>query len=201
MDKEFYIRILKPVPKKFREDRVFEEDEISTAGLETVYHKELDDKYHVPVKYRSVYAGMDDIKEYLRTVMPDVTITDWGIRHGYGEHHCYGTGWTYDIPDDVMETLKRPHIIDTTVILSENSWSVEDYDAEWLGRKCPMYITKKSINEILAAYLAHLREEDKDTLSWEVTREEMYAGNVFNSICAAYAYAEKAGGMAWIEWE
>lgn len=201
MSREFYIRILKPVPKKFYEDKVFEDTEISAAGLDTVYYEGLSDRYHVPVKSRSVYASMDDVKRYLKTVMPDTHINNWGMRHGYGSTHCFGEGWTYDIPDSIMETLKRPHIADTRVILCSNSWSVEDYDAEWLGRMCPMYITKKSINNALVAYLAHLREEEEETLSWEVTREEMYSGNVFNSMCAAYVYAEKVGGIGYIEWE
>lgn len=202
MSREFYIKILKPVPKKFYEDKIFEDSEISAAGLETVYHTELNDKYHVPVKSRSIYASMDDIKEYLMSVMPGTVIKNWGMRQGYGSHHCYGDGWSYDIPNKVMETLKKPHVADTAVVLCENAWSVEDYDAaEWLGRKCPMYITKKTINSVLALYINYLREKETDTLSWEVTREELYTGNIFNSMCAAYVYAEKVGGIGYIEWE
>lgn len=201
MSKEFCIRVLKPVPKKFHEDRVFEDSEISAAGLEITYGKGLNDRYHVPVKSRSIYASMDDIKEHIMSVMPGITIGNWGMRQGYGFCHCFGDNWNYDIPDSVVESLKRPHIIDTTVILCENSWSVEDYDAEWLGKECPMYITKRSINNALAGYLAHLGKEEPETLSWEITREEAYARNVFSSMCAAYVYAEKAGGIGWIEWE
>lgn len=203
MGKEFYIRVLKPVPKKFRGGRVFEDTELSAAGLELVYNAQFDDRYHVPVKSRSVYASMDDIKKYLEEAMPGAVIGNWGMRHIRGVYHCHGADgeWSHDIPDDVVKGLERPHIADVSVILCEASWSVQNYGADYLVGKCPMYLTRKSMDGVIKGYLEHLKSLDMEDLSYEVTKTDPYTPNIIGSLCAARAYAEKVGGIGYIEWE
>lgn len=203
MGKEFHIRVLKPVPKKFREDRIFDLDELSAAGLDIVYNTDLNDRYHVPVKSRSVYASMDDVKNYLKKAMPGTDIKNWGMRHIRDVYHCHGTkdDWMYDIPEGVMKTLERPHVSDVHVISCEESWFVDCYDAEYLSERCPMYITKKTINEVIAAYIGHLAGMDEEEVSCEVTGEMKHGPDMISSLCAAHVYAQKAGGIGYIEWE
>ena len=83
MSREFYVRILKPVPDRFREKRIFERDELSDAGLEQTDYKSRSDKYHVKVKSRSIYTSMTDIEKYLKEQLPDKDFQCWGMRKAY----------------------------------------------------------------------------------------------------------------------
>lgn len=202
MGKEFYIKILKPVPDKFHQNRIFDEAEISDAGLTHTVYDGLSDKYHVKAKYRSVYPSMDDIRAYLKDKLPNGDFTTWGLRSIHGDgYHCYGNNWTYDIPGDVMDTLKRPHVMDTVLILSAASWPVTDWNGDWLAEKCPMYLTDDTMKEIFVGYMEHLKQEDKECLMYMLQNSDTFSENILNAACAAVAYAHQIGGVGFLEWE
>ncbi len=206
MGKEFYIEILKPVPKKFCQDKVFDESEINAAGLEHTFNTKLIDKYHVKVKVRFVYTGMDDVAEYLGPKVPNADWQNWSMSPSFRSYHCCGkshdgNNWSYDLSDKEYEALKRPHISDVIVMKREMACSVQDYNGEWLSDKCPIYITKSSIKQMLDWYLEYLKQTDTEDLLYEIQRRSGSSNNIFRAICSAFAYAKQKGGIACIEWE
>lgn len=201
MSREFYVRILKPVPDRFREKRIFERDELSDAGLEQTDYKSRSDKYHVKVKSRSIYTSMTDIEKYLKEQLPDKDFQCWGMRKAYTFVHCYGNDWSYNIPYDIMENMKRPHIANVSVISCDRSWSITDYDSRWLTEKCPIYLTEKNMKMLFASYMTYLNQEETEDLAYMLEEPNTCSGNIFRHICEAAAYAHRVNGIGFLEWE
>lgn len=205
MSRDFYIKILKPVPDMFFEDRIFDEKELSQADLCHVNWKGPSDKFHAKIKYSSVYTSMDDMKKYLKVKLSDrkdIDFTSWGYHPLYdGGAYCSGDKWLYEIPKEDMDAMKRPHVAETVVSLCIDSWSVSDWDSEWLSSKCPLYLTGNTIKEILDQYLKHLRAQGLEDLDGMLGDPSLGTGNIFSRLCEATAYAEKIGGIGYLEWE
>lgn len=205
MSRDFYVKILKPVPDMFFEDRIFEEKELSDADLCHVNWKGPSDKFHVKIRYSSIYTSMDDMKEYLKTKLEDekdIDFTSWGYRPLYDSGaHCFGDKWSYEISKEDMDAMKRPHVAETVVSLCISSWSVSDWDSEWLSSKCPLYLTGDTIKEILDWRLEYLKAQEIEDLDSMLENPSLNTGNIFSRLCEAIAYAEKIGGVGYLEWE
>lgn len=201
MSKEFYIQVLKPVPKIFRENRPFTSKEIYEAGLIHKYNEELLDDYHVKITEHSVYASMDDIQKYLQTKLPDATFGSWGMRpYGDGVRYCYGEGWSYTLSSDEQKSLERLHAAECVVVCPENSWSFPSYSVNtWLESHCPIYLTDETLPKLLIACLEGLKQESPESLSWYL--DEQASSSIFHKLCEASAYAHQVGGVAIVEWE
>lgn len=201
MGREFYLKILKPVPDAFCQDRVFEDIELSEVGLRPAGYKGQPDKYHVKIKSRSVYASTGSIRDYLEKQMPGKNFNIWGMGYTHNGIHCYGDSWTYDIPDDIINAMKRPHINDIMMDLCMDSWSITDYGNNWLAEKCPIYATEDNLNKMLAWYMGYLKGKDKEDLKDLLENPNIYSGNLLQNICRAAAYAYQINGICFIEWE
>lgn len=206
MSKELYANILKPIPDKFRENRIFNKKELSDAGLAYAYdHKLPDDRFHASLKVRSEYTGMDDVKAYLKAKMPERTDNDfriWGMTEQSDKSVCcHGDTWSYVISKDEMERLASSHVNETTVMLRTKSFELSDVDADWIAKQCPAYANASTLDSILARYMNHLKRKTLDELIERMEDPYVESGNALCRICEAYAYAEKTGGTVYLEYE
>ena len=201
MSRDFYIRILKAVPDRFRRDRIFESDELSDAGLKPAGYDIAPDRYHVQVKERLVYASMDDITAYLKEQLPDQNFENWAMRGGWTQYaFCYGKGWSYTIPYEVIKSLKRPHVSDQLMTICTMSWSITDYNNQWLSGKCPMYLNGKTVKSIFSWYMDYLKQNNLEDLEYMLEEPTLYADSIFRAVCEAVAYAHKTDGTGFLEW-
>lgn len=76
MDVSCYI--LEPLDKNTGYDRAKVYDCI---GLNRAYGFTEEDKYHIKLKFRSEYASMDDIKEYVQQLHPEWDMTCWSMHN------------------------------------------------------------------------------------------------------------------------
>lgn len=202
MGKSFYIRVLKPVPGRFQKDRVFDSQEFMDAGLEPVYGIERADRYHVKVRERSVYASMDDVRAYVREHCPNADFQSFGMSYGLGSLvECRGDGWSCSIPAQAMEEIKKAHVDEKVVTRPVMSWSVDDYEGEWISSRCPGYVTERDLKGVFSSYMAYLKGKHMNEIQEIVERPDACYGSIFPALCKAVAYAHRVGGVVFLEWD
>lgn len=193
------LRMLRKVPKKYREDRVYSGEELK--GLETAWNMEgLNDAYHVPIRTVSRYASMDDIKAYILGLMPDADMRCWSMHdtHDGGVEATLTDGTRVDIPAETVKTLEKDHESTSVYENQDYAWGVDVSlkDVRWLEHASLGYITKKSLKKLLEtrmAVAAATAATDLDESIGEYGESWSQERDIFGMLSESLALARKTG--------
>ncbi len=202
--KELTIYSLRAVPQDVKPNDVITDDKMDGLGISETHAEKstvsVDGIYRVPLTLTSIYAGMDDVKEWLLSSgkFSESEFGCWSLQWEYGGGRVAKFGdRTVRIPVEVMKTLKKEHSWDA---VCEKVGRTESYELPygqdgyrvlepWEGQ----IINRDSLREIIAVWMDDLNAIDSEDgvqgvfplaeiLVWEFNRAREEGGVIYFSI-------------------
>lgn len=205
---ELYVTILKPIDEVWDKKKVYKENEIT---LDTDWSGHKNDVYHVKLKSKSVYASMQQIKDYVLEHNPGVDMTSYsvqGLGRDYGGIDVYANDNTHiRLSQEEAESIKTEHIDTLTYTNVETSFSVdigyEFRDFPFLKREREVYLTDELIEKFKVWFIKYWSKCKIDDLEgylhdWEYDYKSM---SIISVLQMVKILADKYYGIAMISIE
>lgn len=143
------IELLKKVPASVVRDKIYDESEIKTDSL--WQNGDLDDAWHVPVHVRSVYASMEDIRQYIARRDPSLEGVNWSMcRYTNGNVVVSWGDKQVALTPSEVRGLYTEHINRYAVTNPYKGWNIQCDRDEWpeAFRCGPVRLDRKVISLI-----------------------------------------------------
>lgn len=189
------IRILGKIPKEYKSGMVLDENSIGLTGC---WDEIGEDKYHVKLKERSVYASIDDIKTHILSINPKCDMSFWGLHRKHsGGGKAYGNGWEMHISSAQLQSLEREHVSEMVYENVLKEWFIEvPYgEKKTLEGLFPGYVNLKLLHACSDTMLASYKGISMDLMDNFMEELEYPHGRpiCLPALQAAYAYASANG--------
>lgn len=195
---DILIEILDKVGNRVEDGRIYQEGELD---LDLVQPDGLADAWHVPVKVRSHYASIQDIKTKLLESHPDLDGKNWSIQWQSGGVVAWWSGGGARLSSEELSALERDHVLDYYASAVHRSYGFSCDKAEWPESFShrPVRITPESLKAMQATLSALFRSTPEDELSSrldDMDHMPHLGGHLFVASAAALELAGRKKGRA-----
>ena len=195
---DILIEILDKVGNRVEDGRIYQEGELD---LDLVQPDGPADAWHVPVKVRSHYASIQDIKTKLLESHPDLDGKNWSMQWQSGGVVARWEGGGARLSCEELSALERDHVLDYYASAVHRSYDFSCDKAEWpepFGHG-PVRITPESLKVMQATLSALFRSMLEDELSSrldDMDHMPHLGGHLFVASAAALELARRKKGRA-----
>lgn len=195
---DILIEILDKVGDRVGDGRIYQEGEMD---LDLVQPDGPADAWHVPVKVRSHYASIQDIKTKLLESHPDLDGKNWSIQWQSGGVVAWWSGGGARLSSEELSALERDHVLDYYASAVHRSYGFSCDKAEWPESFShrPVRITPESLKAMQATLSALFRSTPEDELSSRLDDLDYMphlGGRLFVASAAALELAGRKKGRA-----
>lgn len=199
------LQILKKVPKKYDPEKVYDENEIHLARQ---YNDWEPDGYHVKLKTRSVYASLEDIRDYILSMHPDYDMSCWALGD-FGRpsnvHVAEGKDWKVTLSESEMKSLERGHVAEFVYADLVGEWIVDiPYDEADVLQDIAFGVVdrrmlRKCEDAMIQFYLDQSKEQLDEMVSYLDCRSTGWT--CIPAMAAMMVYAKKCGCKCYVRVE
>lgn len=204
MSRSLYIKILQPVVG-FRKNKIYTDQDIADAGLDTYYMDVPEGKYFKKLKVRSNYASMADIVAFTEQKYGLAKLENYSMSHSYrNDVAIFKDDKKYVVTCAEVDALKKDHVDEYLYCKTYRDFSVDVYLYDVLTKLVDdayVQINDKLIQKALKLAAENLEEGELESLENFFEYNQGSEGKLIASMLIAQKIAEKVGGIAVMEYE